>query len=188
MKTTIHHYSFLLLLVMACAKWGNAQDCEEPTGSATLDINNVNALINVGQMIWSDPDVYEPRYEVPAGSGVSSMYAGNFWMGGLTPDQQLRLAGGRFGSEGTDFYPGPLSLKGLQAQSCEEFDQVWKLYRIQSLMHVAHFDCLNNPECTPDPNYQTPEVFYTYPVYGNPDNGEVYQLAPFLDYDGDGVY
>jgi hypothetical protein len=180
----------LALFVLAFGKCGYSQSCGVPTAIDFLDINNVRATITNGQRVWQGAD-FNAGYEVPAGEGVSALYAGSLWIGGVSPDQQLKLAVGTFSGDGTDFFAGPLGDDAAtNIDQCQQWDRIWKLYRIQSLKHQAYFDCLNDIDCDESQfgDYQIPEVFYDYPAHGDVSLGQAFYLAPFYDYNGDGVY
>jgi hypothetical protein len=186
---------YILSLFSLLALVVSAQDCELPTGSAVLDINNVNATIHNGQTTWQSSPQGTANYLVPAESGLSTIFAGSFWIGGVTPDQQLRLSAATYGWENeSSFLPGPLSLVSAEtdSESCTAFNQVWKLTRLQSEMHLAYFDCLTDGSCNPEElfpgGYEIPWEFYTYPAHGDISLGQAQYLAPFLDYDADGTY
>ena len=60
---------------------------QTPVGNATIDINNVDALINDnGTMFW---DFMDAQYYVPAPApgtlGKSTMFSQGLWVGGLDP-------------------------------------------------------------------------------------------------------
>lgn len=167
--------------------------CEDPTAVANLDINNVNATIHNGQSMWTFES--NAGYEVPKGEGVSAMYAGQFWMGGVSPDQQLKLAGGTYGVDGSDYYPGPLSVDGLAQttpDACLSYDRIWTIYRADVELHLAYFDCLNDGNCDLDElfpyGYVVPDEFIDYPAHGDIALQQDFNLAPWYDYDQDGIY
>ena len=60
-----------------------AAACAPATGLREMDWNNVRALIETGGSMWQDRSNSSAAYEVPAGGGVSALYAGALWMGGL---------------------------------------------------------------------------------------------------------
>ncbi|MFT4678828.1 MAG: hypothetical protein ACI9RU_002636 [Litorivivens sp.] len=190
MKSTLLVTYVLAFLCLAFGKVGNAQNCGNPSAVDYLDINNVRAAITNGQHVWESPDS-NAGYEVPAGGGIHSLYAGSIWIGGLGPDQQLKIAGVTYGFDETDFYPGPLGDDALiTAEQCEAWDRIWKLYRIQSVKHLAYFNCSLDPDCDPSEfnDYEIPEIFYEYPAHGDVGLGQDFYLAPFLDYNQDGIY
>lgn len=94
------------------------------TGSAfkTLDVNNVSAgLLNTGGFWW---DNQNPRYEVPRGSGKTSIFAGAMWIGGLA-NGQLRISAARYGNY--ELWPGPI--EAGQNGTCAQYDRIWKVDR-----------------------------------------------------------
>ena len=78
--------------------------CAPATALRNIEWNNVRALIETGGSLWQDRATSSASYEVPKGGGVSSLYAGALWMGGISPDQQLKLAALTFRARGNDYW------------------------------------------------------------------------------------
>ncbi|MCH2197440.1 MAG: T9SS type A sorting domain-containing protein [Flavobacteriales bacterium] len=123
------------------------------------------------------------------------LYVMSQWIGGITPDQQLKLAADTYGTDGADFYPGPLTADGtaeVSLETCGQYDVIIRLFRSWSEQHRAYFDCLNDPDCDEEmmfPNgYVIPEEFFTYPAHGNVDAGQAFDLLPYFDYDQNNFY
>ena len=89
-----------------------AAACAPATALRDLEWNNVRALIETGGSLWHDRAVGRGSYEVPKGGGVSVMYGGALWLGGISPDQQLKIAAVRYRQSGNDYWPGPLTNDG----------------------------------------------------------------------------
>ncbi|MFT5845313.1 MAG: hypothetical protein ACI8QW_001189, partial [Saprospiraceae bacterium] len=172
-----------------------AAACSPATELVLMQYNNVRALIETGGSMWQDRSTGRAFYRIPAEGNVSVIYAGALWLGGYSPDQQLKLAAVTFRAEGNDFWPGPLTIDGnaeIEPEVCEEYDRFFLTERQWSEQHRAWFDCQNDPLCNPlveFPNgYVVPSEFYEYPAHGNTSLSQDYYLAPFYDYDGDGNY
>ena len=180
--------AFLLTLTAARAQTAG---CAPPTAVAYTEFNNVRALIENNGTMWQDRAASQAAYEVPAGDGVSSMYAGSLWMGGLDASNQLHLAALTFASD-ADYYPGPVSTVDGQttASQCQEFDQIYHVRRQDVLLHRAYFEAIalgTLQEEFPD-GYAIPEYFDSWPAHGNVNLDQDFYLAPFFDFDGDGFY
>ena len=67
-----------------------ASTCLPATNSNQLTINNVRAYLETNGTMWFNEIA---QYEVPIGSGKTSMFAAALWIGGLDVNQQLKLAG-----------------------------------------------------------------------------------------------
>lgn len=165
--------------------------CAPATGLRDLAWNNVKALIETGGSMWQNRSLSRAAYEVPKGSGVSSIYAGALWMGGISPDQQLKLAAVTFRGEGNDYWPGPLTNDGTASvteSTCEQYDRFFVSLRQDAQRHRAYYDCIaaGGTDCATD--YAIPGYFYEYPAIGNTAAGQDLYLAPFYDYDQDGFY
>jgi hypothetical protein len=181
---------------------GNTEDdgtraaaCAPATGLRQMEYNNVRALIETGGSLWQDRANSRASYIVPAEGNVSVLYAGSLWLGGTSPDQQLKLAAIRFRTEGNDFWPGPLTVDGaaeVDESVCSQYDKFFLSYKQDAQEHRRYYDCLNDPTCNLETEfvdgYAIPSYFFDYPAHGQTALGQDYYLAPFLDYDGDGFY
>ena len=206
--------SFSVLCLMASTAWGykyvgagtpggtadqnlqpalRAAACAPATGLRDLEWNNVRALIETGGSLWQDRATSQASYEVPKGGGVSSLYAGALWMGGISPDQQLKLAAVTFRGDGNDYWTGPLTNDGgaeVDAATCNEYDDFFVSTRADAQRHRQYFDAVaagTVDEEFPE-GYAMPAYFRDYPAHGSTDLNQDYYLAPFQDYDGDGFY
>ena len=170
-----------------------ASACAPATGLRDLEWNNVRALIETGGSLWQDRATSQAAYEVPKGGGVSSLYAGALWMGGISPDQQLKLAALTFRARGNDYWTGPLTNDGsaeVDADVCSEYDEFFVSTRADAQRHRQWFDAQaagTTDEEFPD-GYAMPSYFRDYPAHGSTELNQDYYLAPFQDYDGDGFY
>ena len=172
-----------------------AAACAPSTALRDLEWNNVRALIETGGSMWLDRAQFRSAYEVPKGGGVSSIFAGALWMGGVSPDQQLKLAAVRLRGTGNDYWPGPLTNNGtaeIDANVCTEWDRFFVSEKAHSQRHRQYWDCVNDPDCDLDQEFEAgyvmPEYFNEYPAMGNTSLNQDLYLAPFYDYDGDGFY
>lgn len=71
---------------------GMMAGCSEPNGVTVMDFNNIRARIYTGGDMFWDKGLNAPAYEVPKGSGKSSMFLASLWLGGTDVNGQLRLA------------------------------------------------------------------------------------------------
>ena len=130
---------------------------------------------------------------VPKEEGVSVVYGGALWLGGISPDQQLKLAAVRYRNTGNDFWPGPLTNDGAAETdplTCEKYDQFSVSYRSDAQRHRQYWESVAAGTADIDfpGGYTYPSYFDEYPAHGNPSQNQDYYLAPFLDFDGDGAY
>ncbi len=168
-------------------------DCEPAQSAAEMNINNVRYLINMNGSIWWDLQG-RARYEVPAGSGKNSLFAGALWIGGKDANNQLKLAAMLFGQNGNDYWPGPLAVSGNQAtvsqQVCSEYDKFFTITRQEVADFRMWWACSQDPDCDEEsdfPSYTIPDIITNWPAHG-PAGGYAYNLAPWWDNDGDGNY
>jgi hypothetical protein len=116
-----------------------ANGCDPAQASIDLDINNVRAKLMTGGDMWWDIGLGEARYEIPKGSKKNSLFAGSLWIGGFTPDKQLKVAAQTYRQTGNDYWPGPLNYNGgaysIDKTVCSEWDKFWKV----SSLDIAKF-------------------------------------------------
>lgn len=179
-----------------------AEACVPASQITQISYNNVRAVIENGGNMWTRRGgTSRPGYEIPKTedfTGASAIYAGGLWMGGISTDNQLKLAAVLFRANGNDFWPGPLSNETSPTPAtttpaiCEAYDRFWVTERAQAEAHIQFIQCSQDPECVVEevfPNgYSTPESFANWPAEGDLDQGQDLYLAPFFDADGNGTY
>jgi hypothetical protein len=172
-----------------------AAACTPATALHDLEWNNVNALIETGGSLWQDRANGRSHYYVPKANSVSVLFAGALWLGGVSPDNQLKLAAIQYRYGGNDYWPGPLSTDGTAEatpSTCQQWDDFAVTLRSDAALHRLYFDCQGDPNCdmaTNFPNgYTIPAYFNNYPAHGNIAQGQDYYIAPFYDRDNDGTY
>jgi hypothetical protein len=109
-----------------------AAECLPPTASAQLDVNNIRTLLHNGGDMWWDL-VGSPRYEVPKGSNLHSLFAGSLWVGGIDDAGQLRVAAQTYRQSGVDYWPGPLTNQSAETEeeTCTQFDRMFKINKAE---------------------------------------------------------
>ena len=150
--------------------------CLPASGSNELTVNNVRAYIETGGTMWFK-EVAE--YEVPRGSGMTSMFCAALWIGGHDANGQLKLAAVRFRQVGDDYWPGPLKLSGASTvqSTCILFDKHFKITRAEVDKHISSYNTSG---------YVMPSSIANYPAHGS--EGYSYYLAPFKDVNENDVY
>jgi len=155
-----------------------------PTASETLDVNQVSARLNIGDMFW---DFSDDKYEVPKGSGMKSIGASALWFGAVDDQGQLRVAAQSYRQYGTDFYAGPIDPNSDNQEAiCELYDRLWKINAIdietfKSAFANGNINSINDvaPAIRDWPGRNS--------NYGDFPIGDL-EVAPFVDLDGDGNY
>ena len=156
-----------------------ASTCLPAANSNELIVNNVRAYLETNGTMWFEEIA---QYEVPYGSGKTSMFAAALWIGGKDINDQLKLAAVRFRQRGDDFWTGPLTLNGASVtqQTCSDYDKFYKITRAEVENHIANWD---NSE------YTMPNSIRDWPAHPyDMSAGQSRYLAPFFDYDEDGEY
>lgn len=150
--------------------------CLPASSSNELTVNNVRAYIETGGTMWFK-EVAE--YEVPRGSGMTSMFCAALWIGGRDPNGQLKLAAVRFRQVGDDYWTGPLKIQGATTtqSECIKFDKHFKITRAEVDEHINSWNTSG---------YVMPSSIANWPAHG--DEGYSYYLAPFKDVNENGEY
>jgi hypothetical protein len=161
-----------------------------------LNINSFHARFSSHGLISLDPATASAGFEVPAGTGgAKALFSGGLWFGGLTTDNQLRMAAMMYEANGAgDYYTGPLTTDGsasTDAAMMQAYNRVWSVSRDAVEQHIAYFTCLADVNCDPAvafPNgYTIPASINDWPAMNTESGYSTYQ-APFFDFNADGNY
>ncbi len=185
-------YLLILVALLPIALFG-----QNTTETAVL--SDANIILNSNGVMFSDYANGLPGYEVPAGSNNNSVFAAAIWIGGLDSNDNLHLAGETYCQDNPtgfcEFFPGPLKTDGSASTTTDvqgEYNHFWHITRAEVTVHQAYFDCLNDPDCNTDTEYPSgymvPTEILEWPTHGNTNEGYSANLAPFVDYNGNGIY
>ena len=167
-----------------------AAACKRAQSTAELNINNVRALINGYGNMWYDGSV--AQYHLPKNSNTCPLFCAALWIGGTDVNDQLRIAALRFGSDGDDYWPGPLKIDGTASTDlpvCNYYDKHYIITKAEVLSFMDHFDYTGaSPVQKSDPGEDLTEVILNWPASGAGGEDLSPYLAPFYDADNDGVY
>lgn len=173
--------------------------CSPAVALSSMEFNNVRARIDAtGGSMWQDRANGSAYYNVPKQPTqndpfYTAIYAGALWIGGVDPQNQLKVAAVQFRQGGAnDFWPGPLTSDGaadVTPKTCEVFDQFFAISLPIVKEFVAWFQ-----DPSSNPGYQIHPFILNYPGKGNTVTKKqqsyyvAEELAPFFDNDGDGFY
>lgn len=171
--------------------------CTTSESQIDQEINNVRArLLGGGDCWWdfNDGRYIVPKVDVSTGQReVSSIFAASVWLGGIDPQNNLKLACQDYRTQGgDDFWPGPLTENGLtESFTCKNWDRHFRVTGEEIRRHLANLAAGNL-----DPN-SIPRGVKGWPARGNEYFTDVWgfdlpftvqALAGFLDKDEDGLY
>ena len=154
-------------------------NCNPPARSTELAFNGVRAYLKTNGTMWFRELA---EYEVPKGTGKTSLFSASLWVAGMYKDN-LYVAAMRFGQVGNDYYTGPLSMvtASIEQASCSFYDKFYRISRTEVVRHIALQGI--------DPTYQAPKSITDWPAHGRSDLfKESYYLAPFHDLNNNGQY
>jgi hypothetical protein len=170
-------YLMAFALIFFNANDLSAQFTCVPTAIKYLDTNNVRcAIFNSGDHWWDLAGT--AKYEIPKGSGKTSLFAGSLWIGGYDSQGNLHVAGNTYRQGGMDYWPGPIQKNvcalSVDTVNCTNYDSVWSFKKADILNFI------NSGIATSD--------ILSYPANGNVAAGELPILAPFYDANSNGIY
>ena len=141
-----------------------------------LSAGNTIVQVNNNGMLFNDIDFNNIGFEVPKGSGLTTMYTSSLWIGGLDEQNKLRLAAQTYGQTGSDYFAGPIDKTGM-AVNPANWNYIYKVSAEEIELHKLSYT---------EPNYVVPTNIANWPVdYGDGFDGP---YATFFDKDQDGEY
>jgi hypothetical protein len=153
------------------SQWG-------PQAKSTFDINGIETEVGPAAFFFDYNN--GPSYEVPKGLDKHTLFAHEFWIGGIDDGGQLRLAAQTYRQSGCDFYAGPCSDSVYHSDTITQYwDRTWKIDKTEIDNHIANYN---------SGTYIMPEAIENWPAHGDVSFGQAPNLAPFIDSDNDGVY
>ena len=149
-----------------------------------LDINNVRARFNASGIHFFHENA---DFEVPKGSGKTSIFSNSLWIGGSDEQDALHFAGERYrqgaGSQAMtkpDFYAGPvMDSANYSIYQDAVWNYIWNLKKSDIDYHKAHYW---------EAGYVPVHDILTWPGNGNVELGQAAQLAPYFDQNANGIY
>lgn len=148
----------------------------------TIDVNNISAVLSAGsRQFMSDDYGNTSSFKVPKTDKKSTIFSHALWIGGVDGNDIVHLAAMQFGQIGDDFWPGPLSTTdaSIDTETKNKWDRCFKITREEVI------DFLNNYNT---PGYEIPRHIEEWPAHGDVNKGQAYDLAPYVDVDGDNHY
>ena len=147
--------------------------------SDTLNINNISIpFVPFGNAFWDFSST--SNFEVPKGSGKTTIFTSVPWIGGLDQANHLHLAGESYRSNGTDYYYGPVcDTNTLYQYSDSLWNRVWKVSKAEIDYHKNNYW---------KSNYAVPEAITNWPAKGDANLGQSAIMAPYIDKNNDGKY
>ncbi|OFX29475.1 MAG: hypothetical protein A2X08_13985 [Bacteroidetes bacterium GWA2_32_17] len=137
----------------------------------TLALNNVRApFSSYNSLFWDFTST--ANYEVPKGSGKTSLFASAFWIGGLASNNSLHLAAGRFRSNGDDFFQGSVNCPA------DSFNYIWKINKTDIDDFIGHYYTGNMS------GYTIPASIINWPASSSYNPNQ----APYFDNNSDEIY
>ncbi len=159
-----------------------AETCERDDFEI-LDHNNISAGISSSGFLFNTAGIkmMSSMFNAPKGSDCSTIYCGNLWLGAKnTTTGQLHVSAETYKDKGRDYQCGPVSNDTLlYTLERNKWNKVWKVSKKDISYHRTHFHLSS---------YKMPEYIATWPGNGNPNYGQAQLLAPYVDFNNNGIY
>lgn len=154
-------------------------------GQADIAPNMISTrVLNQGDNSW-DPVRQVAYYNIPRYSGINSIFNSAIWMGGYDQQGNLYAAAQTYRQNNSnDFYPGPLDTLGrADSATSVVFNNIWVTRRTDVDEFRFQFAKGNVTNGT----FPVSQYILNWPAFYN--NAAFPQkLAPFIDFNGDGLY
>ncbi len=142
-----------------------------------LNINNIKAQINSAGDLFTDLPTYTGQFEVPIGSGKTTFYTANLWIGGFDTAGYLHQAAQTYRQTGTDYWQGPMMDSGNYSSAQDSiWNKVWKVNK--TTIDSFRLGLFGTP----------PASIANWPGNGNISLGQAAQLAPYADLNWNNIY
>jgi hypothetical protein len=159
---------------------------DNPLTFDSVSVNNIKAGANADGFLFGERRKYYngvtnnflPLFEVPKGSNINSIFSGNIWIAGLDDLDTLHVAAQRYLADGNDFWAGPVS-SVYDSLYDYKFNRVWKMTRNEIEDHLV--------QCCPA-GYVPSQNILDWPGNGDVSLGQSSIIAPFYDWNQDGIY
>jgi hypothetical protein len=164
--------------------------------STFLAHNNVSAHISDAGTYFTNFVNQGMGYEVPKGSGIQAIYSTQFWFAGKDGLDSLHFVQGGAPSQGRDIFNGPFS--GAGTYTSPEYqtawsNSMWSICQSDIDQYKLWWGCnagIITAGCGSinPPSNEALQTIYDWPAHGDVSSGQSFYLAPFYDYDADGIY
>ena len=167
----------LLLFILSFLILSGFCGYSQNTAHDTISINNISARINNnGNLFWNLAN--QSEFFVPKNSIKTTIFNSTLWIGGLDSLDTLHLAGEEYEQTGHDYWSGPVSNVYDSAYDAK-WNHVWKVTKADIDYHLAH--CWQT-------GYIPSQALLNWPGNGDTSVGQAKIIAPFYDWNHDGIY
>lgn len=162
--------------------------------STMLEHNNVSAHISDAGTYFFDYTTQERGYEVPKGSGRHAIYTTQFWFAAKDAADEIHFVQGGAPTEGSDVFNGPISGVGTYNTPDYQNDwgnSMWTFCQAELDEYKLSWLCSLDPDCVDEFPLVTNDLINrinTWPAHGDVSSGQSFYMAPFFDYNSDGIY
>lgn len=144
----------------------------------TFSFNNTSALISSDGIFFKDQANGLAAYRVPKMGQVTSIYQMSFSASAKDQNNQDHFSVTTYDS--SDFRCGPIATDYLNSNYLNKFgNNMWLVYKTDIDQHIQNWNT---------PSYVVPGVIALWPGNGDVSNGMAAQLAPYTDFNGNGIY
>jgi hypothetical protein len=159
-----------------------------------LDHNNVSAHISPYGTYFNNFMGGIKGYEVPKGIGFSSIFGVQSVFGAKDINDSIYVSMGGYFNNPSDIFQGPISGAYNDGTYINRWNnKVWKICQADIDQYRLWWLCVNGVITSGCDTIQIPltevlQTIYDWPAHGELTVGESYWLAPFYDFNSDGIY
>lgn len=171
---------------------GAAAGCQRGETITEISLNNVRTYIHMDGLLWTNSVGNASGYEIPKGSGKTSIYAGGIWISGTDLNGMIKQSAVRYkGSR--NYWPGPLIADGntqgtTDVDVCYQYDRHFEITRYQVEAFRNWYNTPADKRGREFDGYTIPQIILDWPAHADAAAGYDFYLAPFWDNNDDGFY
>jgi len=143
----------------------------------TLNSNNAEVYLTSDGQIFDNSTAYA-AYGMQADNGSKGIFGTHLWFAGLDDNDSLHACITKYSA--SDLKSGPIATDYSNTYFTNRYvNKIWKVSDAEIINHLSNFQ---------SNNYVVPNNIAEWPAHGEPLNGEAQNLAPFVDYNNNGIY
>lgn len=105
-----------------------------------ININNVNAKAISSGLLFHNHNTSSSGFEVPAGSGIHTIYGYNLWTGAHSNDSSILYGMFPRYTDSIRTRPGPVINTGNYLSQSNVWNYIWKIDKSEIIYHINNYN------------------------------------------------